>query len=210
MIVGAIGPALSIQRFRYVAKDFPWLDVRPLPYENMLEAPALAAERQNETDILYFMGLSSYYLAASAIEPSIPWFYLERPSDGFPFALLRNRPFLENGAAFSIDTLTDQDIQDSVRELDFQIDAIYTHSREKPTAYYDESLIDFHLSHFRTGRAKFCMTCAYVVFRTLERENVPEENGTSLCSSAARRHTRACRHGEISSWRQTDFAHLLF
>jgi hypothetical protein len=173
MIVGAIGPELVIQQFLGVTKDFPWLDVRSLPYENMLEAPTLAAEKQSEMDILYFMGLSPYYMAASAVEPRVPWFYLERPSGGLPFALLRARSFLGDGVAFSIDTLTDQDIWDSTQELDFKIGSIYTYSREKPSIYYDGNLIDFHLGHFRAGRTKFCITCAYVTFRAFEKKNVP-------------------------------------
>jgi hypothetical protein len=93
MIIGAIGPSLMVDKFSIVARDIPEVTIRPLRYETMLEAPRIAAERQTEVDALYFSGTSPYFLAASAVQPLVPWFYLDRPVSGLPFAFLEARGF---------------------------------------------------------------------------------------------------------------------
>ena len=172
MIIGAIGPSLMVDKFSIVARDIPEVTIRPLWYETMLEAPRIAAERQAEVDALYFSGTSPYFLAASAVQPLVPWFYLDRPVSGLPFAFLEARRFLAGPVDLSIDTLSELDINDSVLDFDFPIDHLYTYPL-RPSVHYDDDLIGFHLSHLRSGRTKLCMTCAYVVYRKLREMGFP-------------------------------------
>jgi hypothetical protein len=126
-----------------VAQDIPQLEVHPCPYENMLDAPRLAAEIQEKVEGLLFGGTTPYVLAANALQPTVPWFYLERPVCGLSFAFLKARTLIGGEIDFSIDTLTDLDIQDSASDFDFHIRSMYSYPH-RPSEHYDKDLFDFH------------------------------------------------------------------
>ena len=172
MILGVIGPSLIVDKFQTVARDVPRLTLRPLLYETMLDAPGIAAGAQTEVDALFFSGVLPYFMAASVVQPAVPWFYLERPISGLPFAFLEAGKFMERDVRFSIDTFSELDINDAMLDCRFSIDAIYTYPL-KPSERYHDDLLEFHLSHLQAGRTKFCITCAYVVFRKLQAMDVP-------------------------------------
>jgi hypothetical protein len=172
MILGVIGPSLIVEKFQIVSRDLPQLTIRPMLYETMLDAPSIAAGNQSDVDALYFSGVLPYFMAASVVQPVVPWFYLERPTSGLSFAFLEARAFIGDDVRFSIDTFSDLDINDSMLDCHFPIGAIYTYPL-KPSERYHDELVEFHLSHFRAGRTTFCVTCAYVAYRRLQEMSVP-------------------------------------
>ena len=172
MILGVIGPSRIVQKFQWVANDISQLTVFPLTYETMLDAPRIAEENQSKVEALYFVGTSPYFLAARVVQPLVPWHYLERPIDGLPFALISARDSLGKDIKLSIDTFTELDIEDTLRDVDFHIDAIYTYAFN-PSERYDDDLLKFHLSHYQNGHVNFCLTCAYTVYKTLLSMGVP-------------------------------------
>lgn len=172
MELGVIGLPMLVRKVQWIAQDVPYLNVHPLFYETMLDAPRIAAENQNKVDALYFMGTSPYFLAASVIQPVVPWYYQECPIDGLPFALFSARAFWGETLNFSIDTLTAPDVDDVLRDAGCNIGSIYTYAF-KPSESYDDEVRDFHLAHFQRGRVSFCLTCAYVVYKTLYSMGIP-------------------------------------
>ncbi len=109
MILGVIGPSLIVEKFQIVSRDLPQLTIRPMLYETMLDAPSIAAGNQSDVDALYFSGVLPYFMAASVVQPVVPWFYLERPTSGLSFAFLEARAFIGDDVRFSIDTFTVDD-----------------------------------------------------------------------------------------------------
>ncbi|MDR1048464.1 MAG: hypothetical protein LBL51_01810, partial [Synergistaceae bacterium] len=172
MLLGVITPAFIVEKVGSVARDIPQLNLCYWPYEDMRDAPRLAAENQDQVDGLLFAGTSPYFLAANALQPAVPWFYLERPVCGLSFAFLRARALIDGAIDFSVDTLTELDVQDSVSDFDFSIHSMY-HYPHRPSERYDKDLLDFHLEHFRAGRTKFCMSCSYKTSNELARMGVP-------------------------------------
>jgi len=168
--LGLIAPSVIIPRIQCVAKDIPQIEPYPLVYESILDAPRIAEKHQPELDALLFAGVMGYFLAASAVQSTIPWHYFDRPIEGLPFAFVAARDFLKKDIRLATDTFTKTEIDDTLKDMDFNIDAIYT--LEFNPAEYDK-LLDFHLSLHKERRVTFSITCFSMVYTTLQSMNIP-------------------------------------
>jgi hypothetical protein len=161
---------MVLPRIRCVAKDIPQIELYPLTYESILDTPRIAGKHQHEMDVLLFAGVMGYFLAASAVQPTIPWHYIDRAIEGLPFAFIAARDFLKKDIRVATDLFTKTEIDDTLKDMDFNIGAIYT-LEFNPMEY--DKLLDFHLSLHKEGRVAFSMTSFSMVYTTLRSMDIP-------------------------------------
>ena len=171
MLLCIISPFSVVERIESVTKRIPQLETLFCPYKSIAEAPRLVAENQSKVEGVLFSGSLPYYRAANELQPAVPWFYLPNPACGLSFAFLKARAMIKDEVSFSIDTLFDEDVQDSISDFDFSIRSVYNYPYRPLEQIKD--IVAFHLSHFRSGLTTFCMTCVNEVYQELARLNAP-------------------------------------
>ena len=175
MHIGLIGPAMSIGEVRrYIAAEFPDVQITPFSYIQLSELPGQLEGRQHQCDLFLFLGETARRWTASQIRPAVPWYSVPRSAASFLRILTQSLR-----AGLPMDIVTDfQDpslIQHALHEAGIsEEDCRITYISAGPfTAEgYMERNAHLMAEALRDGRAVFAATIFSVTYRVLREEGL--------------------------------------
>ncbi|MBS2968766.1 hypothetical protein J9317_08355 [Metabacillus sp. KIGAM252] len=166
IIIGIIGPHEIGENIRTAIKDFPSLKPVFRLSDRIEDASLFAAELIEKTDILLFSGKKPYQQAFKENKFKIPVHYIPLKGSGLYRSLHRLKNKTGDLSGLSIDTLSLQQVQSALQELD-----------EKPKFIkaMDVPNVEMHMNHMAIEKCTGVLTGNKAVAAELEMAGISAE-----------------------------------
>lgn len=176
MNLGIVGPKSSVaEAVMYLEKAGLPLLLTELAYDKYTDIPELLDKRQKSVDAILFTGMVPFSYAMRFVQPQCPWNVIPRDKLSLVFTLLK-AGFVKNFdiTKISIDNY-DSLIGEAYRELNYSLEDVSVILA--PNNIFDKNylqdLLDFHLTQYKSGKAKCVLTGMEFVYNRLSELKIP-------------------------------------
>ncbi len=181
--VGVIGPEDSVTRILAVNQHVtPSLQLIPLIYEDIEQAPHLLKENASHIDAWLFSGPAPYLKAIQQIKDPDNVVYCSFSGDGLYrcFLQIANTQQLVLNE-ISIDIPETENLQEAIGDLAIPLRGSHIHSFGADCNA--ESLVAFHLALWKSGKTKAAISSLGAVYKALTALGIPVYRNTGTTAS---------------------------
>lgn len=204
--IGLVGPQDTIALVQQVGRE--WEDRLQLivfRYDDVEEVPDIVKSRSEDIDVWLFTGRIAYELGRSHV-PESKALMIRSSGSAFMKALFEASREAGIPKRFSIDTLTEEEVRETLDELRLDKSAPIIHPAH---GYVPSSeLIEFHESLFLSGKADVCITHRGHVYETLLQRGISVCRIVPTVMSIRETLRLASQLGETNHFRQSQIAAL--
>ncbi|MBM7713519.1 putative transcriptional regulator [Bacillus thermophilus] len=178
--VGYIGTAHSVRRIRKLAESLPGIKLITYIYETPTDVKKLHQQATQETDVVCFSGIVSYYYRDKALEGAkpvtFPPFHEYMIVASIMKCLLHDKIHIHD---ISIDLPNRDALERLSKDIDFQLHDkqiyvyqwIYDDAISKDFNF--KEIANFHLERYRSGQTKMAITSVHFVYDMLKKQHIP-------------------------------------
>ena len=172
--IAVIGPADMIDKVLVCSKEFVDLEFQAFSYENERLAPKIVRAVQDSVDGILFTGPIPYHISFESLQIEKPWNFVPYTTTGLLKVLIdfikKYPKFLSKPVSFSIDTLKEDDVIETIEETGLKVKKIYIKEYD-PEQEPVPSFLKFHLKLIKEKRIDMVFSCVKSTWEEINRRN---------------------------------------
>ncbi|MDF2658149.1 MAG: hypothetical protein K0Q94_940 [Paenibacillus sp.] len=207
IVIGLVGPSDTIALVERVGREWEGrITLIPYIYEDVEEIADIVKEHRSDIDIWLFTGRIAYEFGRAYV-PEPRMLMIRSSGSALMKALFAAVSEAGIPLRFSIDTLTQEEVAETLDELQLQgsVPVIHPNSGYVPSA----ELVQFHEALFRSGQVEVCITHRGHVCEELRKRGVAVYRIVPTVMSIRETLRLASQLGETNHFRQSQIAVLL-
>lgn len=206
IVIGLVGPQDTIALVQQAGREWEdRLQLLTFQYDDVEEVPEIIKSRNEDIDVWLFTGRISYELGKNGLPGAHS---LMIRSNGSALMKTLFNVMREQGVPkrFSIDTLTEEEVQETLDELGLEEAAAIVH----PAKGYvpSDDLVEFHESRFRSSEVDICITHRGHVYESLRKQGVAAYRIVPTVMTIRETLRLATQLGETNRFRESQIAVL--
>jgi len=172
--IAVIGPADMIEKVLACSKEFADLEFQAFSYENERLAPKIVRDIQDSVDGILFTGPIPYHISFESLQIEKPWNFVPYTTTGLLKVLIdfikKYPEFLSKPVSFSIDTLKEDDVIETIEETGLKVRKIYIKEYD-PEQEPVPSFLKFHLKLIKEKRIDVVFSCVKSTWEEINKRN---------------------------------------